>query len=237
VSTLEATEVTAGYGRTAVLRGVSVKVAAGAVVALLGPNGAGKTTLVKTLSGLVRCRSGTILLDGRPIHREDAETIVGLGVIQVPQGRLLFPDLTVAENLEMGAYRGEARGRFAERLEYVHGLFPVLASRHRQQAGVLSGGEQQMLAIARALMACPRFLILDEPSLGLAPLVVEEIFEVIRRINGEGVPVLLAEQNARLALATAHHCYVLQNGRIAIEGTSAELLADEQVRRSYLGIR
>ena len=235
--TLEATGVVSGYSRVNVLHEISLKVPAGGVVGLLGPNGAGKTTLVKTVSGLVRCREGTILLDGRPIHRLRAEEIVSLGIIHVPQGRLLFPDLTVDENLEMGAYRAAARPRLEDQLAYVRGLFPILASRRRLRAGVLSGGEQQMLAIGRALMACPKFLILDEPSLGLAPRVVEEIFDVIRRINHEGVTVLLAEQNARLALGVARTCYVLQSGRIAVQGASAELLQDEQVRRSYLGIR
>ena len=234
---LEVTGLISGYSRVDVLHEISLKVPEGSIVGLLGPNGAGKTTLVKTVSGLVRCRKGTIRLDGRPIHRLRADNIVGLGIIHVPQGRLLFPDLTVDENLEMGAYRLEARLRFDERLAYVRGLFPVLASRRRLRAGLLSGGEQQMLAIGRALTACPRFLILDEPSLGLAPRLVEEIFDVIRRINHEGVTVLLAEQNARLALGVARQCYVLQNGRIAVQGTSAELLRDEQVRRSYLGIR
>ena len=234
---LEVTGLISGYSRVDVLHEISLKVPEGSIVGLLGPNGAGKTTLVKTVSGLVRCRKGTIRLDGRPIHRLRADNIVSLGIIHVPQGRLLFPDLTVDENLEMGAYRLEARLRFDERLAYVRGLFPVLASRRRLRAGLLSGGEQQMLAIGRALTACPRFLILDEPSLGLAPRLVEEIFDVIRRINHEGVTVLLAEQNARLALGVARQCYVLQNGRIAVQGTSAELLRDEQVRRSYLGIR
>lgn len=237
MSRLEVTGIVAGYSRVNVLRDVSLKVPEGSVVALLGPNGAGKTTLVKTISGLLRCRHGSILLDGRPIHRLRAEAIVDLGVVQVPQGRLLFPDLTVDENLELGAYRPGARPRFEERRVYVRSLFPVLASHRHQRAGVLSGGEQQMLALARGLMACPTFLILDEPSLGLAPRLVEEIFDAVRRINREGVTVLLAEQNARLALGVARHCYVLQNGRIAIQGTSTELLHDEQVRRSYLGIR
>jgi branched-chain amino acid transport system ATP-binding protein len=237
VSRLEATGVVAGYSRINVLHDISLKVPERGIVGLLGPNGAGKTTLVKTIAGLVRCREGAIHLDSRPIHRLRAEEIVNLGMIHVPQGRLLFPDLSVDENLEMGAYRAAARPRFEERLAYVRGLFGILASRGRQRAGVLSGGEQQMLAIGRALMACPSFLILDEPSLGLAPRVVEEIFEVITRINDEGVTILLAEQNARLALGVARQCYVLQNGRIAIQGTSTELLQDEQVRRSYLGIR
>jgi branched-chain amino acid transport system ATP-binding protein len=237
VSRLEATGVVAGYSRINVLHDISLKVPERGIVGLLGPNGAGKTTLVKTIAGLVRCREGAIHLDSRPIHRLRAEEIVNLGMIHVPQGRLLFPDLTVDENLEMGAYRAAARPRFEERLAYVRGLFPILAGRGRQRAGVLSGGEQQMLAIGRALMACPSVLILDEPSLGLAPRVVEQIFEVITRINHEGVTILLAEQNARLALGVARQCYVLQNGRIAIQGTSTELLQDEQVRRSYLGIR
>ena len=234
---LEVTAVVSGYSHVNVLHDVSLKVPDGGIVGLLGPNGAGKTTLVKTVSGLIRCRQGTILLDGRPIHRLRAEDIVDLGIIHVPQGRLLFPDLSVNENLEMGAYRPGARRRFEERLAYVQSLFPALASRRRLRAGVLSGGEQQMLAIGRALMACPRFLILDEPSLGLAPRVVEDILDVIGRINREGVTVLLAEQNARWALGLARQCYVLENGRIATQGTSTELLQNEQVRRSYLGIR
>ena len=226
-----------GYSRVDVLREVSMTVPDKGIVGLLGPNGAGKTTLVKTVSGLLRCRQGTIHLDGLPIHRLRAEQIVDLGIIHVPQGRLLFPDLTVAENLEMGAYRREARARFEERFAYVEELFPVLSSRRSQRAGVLSGGEQQMLAIGRALMACPKFLILDEPSLGLAPRVVEEIFDIVGRINDEGVTVLLAEQNARLALGIARECYVLESGRVAVKGASADLVKDERVRRSYLGVR
>jgi branched-chain amino acid transport system ATP-binding protein len=234
---LEAAAVVSGYTRVDVLHDVSLAVPDGGIVGLLGPNGAGKTTLVKTISGLVRCRRGAITLDGQPIHTLRVDEVVGLGVIHVPQGRLLFPDLTVEENLELGAYRAGARVRYAERLAYVHGLFPILASRRQQRAGVLSGGEQQMLAIGRALMSCPKLLILDEPSLGLAPRVIEEIFEAIRRINREGVTVLLAEQNARLALGLATRCYVLENGHVGVQGTSADLLGNEQVRRSYLGIR
>jgi branched-chain amino acid transport system ATP-binding protein len=237
MQTLEASAVVSGYTRVDVLHEVSLTVAVGSIVGLLGPNGAGKTTLVKTISGLVRCRRGTIRLDNRPIHGLRAEEIVGLGVIHVPQGRLLFPDLSVYENLELGAYRAAARDRLAERLAYVQRLFPILASRRQQRAGVLSGGEQQMLAIGRALMACPSFLILDEPSLGLAPRTIEEIFDAIRRINAEGVTVLLAEQNARLALSLAARCYVLENGRVGVHGASDELLGNEQIRRSYLGIR
>jgi branched-chain amino acid transport system ATP-binding protein len=234
---LEAIDLVGGYGGLDVLHGVSLKVPSGALVSLLGPNGAGKTTLVRAISGLLRCRQGSVYLAGQPIHDLPAEEIVELGVIQVPQGRMLFPELTVEENLELGAYRRAARRRIVASLADVYALFPVLASRRRQRAGVLSGGEQQMLAIGRALMASPRFLILDEPSLGLAPRITEHIFGVIRQINDAGVPVLLVEQNARLALGIARHCYVLRQGRIAAQGTTTELLGNEQIRRIYLGIR
>ncbi len=229
--------VSSWYGASDVLREVSLEVPAGGIVGLLGPNGAGKTTLARTVSGLLPARSGTITLGGRPIRGRKAHEIAALGLMHVPQGRLLFPEFTVLENLEMGAYLRRDRAGVREARERVQELFPVLRARRSQLAGTLSGGEQQMLAIARALMNNPRLLILDEPSVGLAPRAIAEIFRVIEEVNARGVTVLLAEQNARLALDVARFCYVLQNGRIAVEGPSRELLADERVRRSYLGIR
>lgn len=229
--------VSSGYGAGNVLHDVSLEVPAGDIVGLLGPNGAGKTTLARTVSGLVPARSGVITLAGRPIHDRKAHEIVALGLMHVPQGRLLFPEFTVLENLEIGAYLRRDPAGVREARERVQQLFPVLGARRRQLAGMLSGGEQQMLAIARALMNDPKILILDEPSVGLAPRVIAEIFRVIEQVNAAGVTVLLAEQNARLALDVARTCYVLQNGCIAVEGRSRELLADERVRRSYLGIR
>ncbi|MFI4988847.1 MAG: ABC transporter ATP-binding protein [Alphaproteobacteria bacterium] len=233
---LEIAEVVSGYGRAAVLRGVSLRVADGAIVGLLGPNGAGKTTLAKTISGLVPCRAGRIELDGKALHGRRAQDIVRLGLVQVPQGRMLFPEMTVEENLEMGGYLARGRQHFQQSLARVMALFPILDERRRQLAGVLSGGEQQMLAIGRALMVEPRLLILDEPSIGLAPRVVDEIFAVIRRVNAEGTAILLVEQNARRVLAMASHCVVLESGRVAVAGSSAELLGNELVRKSYLGL-
>jgi branched-chain amino acid transport system ATP-binding protein len=233
---LEIEHLTAGYGRTDVLRDVSVSVPAGAIVGLLGPNGAGKTTLVRSVSRLTRIRSGQIRLDGRPIHRLAPEAVVDAGIVHVPQGRMLFPDLSVEDNLQLGAYRHAARGQYRNNLAKVEGYFPVLKERRRQYAGVLSGGEQQMLAIGRALMAEPRLLILDEPSLGLAPRIVEEIFEVIRRINEQGVTVLMAEQNAAKALQAAENIYVLETGCIVHSGKSSELAQSETIRKTYLGV-
>lgn len=232
---LEVAGIVAGYGRTAVLRTVSFRVPAKALVGVLGPNGAGKTTLARTITGLLACRSGRIVFDGQPIHRMRAQDIVRLGLHHVPQGRLLFPDMTVRENLEMGAYL--ARGAAVrDGLDRVHALFPILAERRHQPAGALSGGQQQMLAIGRALMLTPKLLILDEPSIGLAPRVIDEIFDVIRRINAEGTAVLLAEQNARRVLAVADHSVILESGRVAAEGSGERLLADDTVRGTYLGL-
>ena len=183
---LEVSDLIAGYGRGDVLRGVSLRVPDAAVVGLLGPNGAGKSTLARAISGLLRPRAGRITFDGRPVHRMRAQDIVRLGLLHVPQGRMLFPDMTVGENLEMGAYLADGRAAVRQGLDRVHGLFPILAERRRQLAGLLSGGQQQMLAIGRALMLRPRLLILDEPSIGLAPRIIDEIFAVIRRINQEG---------------------------------------------------
>jgi branched-chain amino acid transport system ATP-binding protein len=233
---LELRGVHAGYGRIDVLHGVSLTVPQGGMVGLLGPNGAGKTTLVRAISGLARVSAGEIVFEGRPLRGRAAEDIVALGIIHVPQGRMLFPDLTVAENLELGAYLKDARREYAANLLRVEAYFPVLAERRGQAAGVLSGGEQQMLAIGRALMARPRLLMLDEPSLGLAPKLVDEIFNVLRRINADGVGVLVAEQNAMKVLETAGHVHVLENGCLALSGASAELAKDEKIQQSYLGV-
>jgi len=234
---LKVSNLSAGYGRINVLKGVSLEVPPLTICGLLGPNGAGKTTLVKTVSGLLTRRTGSIVFNGNPIDHLPAEKIVVLGLIQVAQGRLLFPELTVEENLQMGAYLRKNRREYTLNVRRVRDLFPILAERRNQLAGTLSGGEQQMLAIARSLMSRPQFLILDEPSLGLGPRIVDEIFSTIKHIKEDKITVLLAEQNARKVLTMAQECYIMENGRIAIQGVAAHLLKDEQVRRSYLGIR
>ena len=208
----------------------------GAFVGLLGPNGAGKTTLLRSISGLTRVSAGEILFGGQPVHRRSAETIVARGIIHVPQGRMLFPDLTVGENLQLGAYLKTARLDYAKTLDRVETLFPILRERRHQSAGVLSGGEQQMLAIGRALMAQPRLLLLDEPSLGLAPRIVAEIFAVLSHLNDEGTTILVAEQNARMVLRRAQQVFVLENGRVAHSGSSEQLTKSDEIRRSYLGV-
>lgn len=233
---LEVRELVAGYGEVQVLRGVSLRVGRGEVVALVGSNGAGKTTTLRTISGLIRPAAGQVFFDGRRIDGLEPHQIVRLGVVQVPEGRKLFPSLTVLENLELGAYVPEARRYRAQSLELVFELFPVLAERRRQAAGTLSGGQQQMLVIGRALMARPKLLMLDEPSLGLAPNVVAEIFRKVGQIREAGTTVLLVEQNVRRALRVADRGYVLENGRIVLEGSGAELMANDHVRRAYLGI-
>ena len=233
---LEVRHLGAGYGRVDVLRDVSISAADGAFVGLLGPNGAGKTTLLRSISGLTRISAGEIVFGGRVIHRRPAETIVAHGIIHVPQGRMLFPDLTVRENLQLGAYLKAARRDYAKTLDRVEMLFPILRERRHQAAGVLSGGEQQMLAIGRALMAQPRLLLLDEPSLGLAPRAVAEIFAVLSQINREGTTILVAEQNARMILQRAQHVFVLENGRVAHAGPSEQLAKSDEIRRSYLGV-
>jgi len=226
----------AGYGHADVLRQVSIEVARGAFVGLLGPNGAGKTTLMRSISGLTRIRDGDIQLEGRSIRGSSPESIVDLGVIHVPQGRMLFPDLTVEENLQLGAFRSAARTHYRESLDHVEHFFPALKKRRDRRAGVLSGGEQQMLAIGRALMARPALLILDEPSIGLAPRIIDEIFEVLLGINKGGVTVLLAEQNAMKVLQSTSSVYILENGTIAHQGSSEDLRNSEVVRHSYLGL-
>ena len=233
---LEIRTMTAGYGRVDVLRDVSITVPDRGIVGLLGPNGAGKSTLIRSISGLTQVRSGEILFEGKQIQTRAPEDIVEMGIIQVPQGRMLFPDLSIEDNLQLGAYRTVARRSFQKALNQVHAYFPILRERRQQRAGVLSGGEQQMLAIGRALVAQPRLLILDEPSLGLAPLIIETIFGVIKQVNADGLTVLVAEQNAMKVLQTAETVYVLENGRIAHAGTSHELAASKTIQQSYLGI-
>jgi branched-chain amino acid transport system ATP-binding protein len=231
---VEALEV--AYGKIQALWGISVEIPEGEIVAVVGANGAGKTTMLKTLSGLLRPMAGRIALDDRRIDLLSPAEIVGLGVVHVPEGRKLFPEMTVLDNLLVGGYPAGARSRRPQRLEHVFTVFPRLAERRRQLAGTLSGGEQQMVAIGRGLMAGPRILMLDEPSLGLAPIMVQEMFSVIGEINRTGVTVLLVEQNTEHALALAHRGFVLESGRVALSGTGRELLASPQVREAYLGL-
>jgi branched-chain amino acid transport system ATP-binding protein len=224
------------YGHVHVLKGVSLAVDEGEVVALIGANGAGKSTTLRVISGLIRPRDGDILLGGRSIVKTPPHQIVYAGVSHAPEGRKIFSTLTVNENLSMGAYSlGNAKGRIEEHRERVYTLFPRLLERRSQLAGTLSGGEQQMLAIGRALMSDPKLLLLDEPSLGLAPLLVKAIFDTVREINRMGMTVLLVEQNARAALKLANKGYVLETGRIVLSGPAVQLLADERVRKAYLG--
>jgi branched-chain amino acid transport system ATP-binding protein len=231
---LEVRSLRAGYGAIEVLRGVDLAVGAGEIVALLGSNGAGKSTLNNNVSGLYRPFGGTISFNGQPIAGTPSMHIVEAGLVQVPEGRRVFPNLSVRENLELGSYR---RGRTAraKNLEHVLTVFPRLNERLAQLAGTLSGGEQQMLAIGRGLMSEPRLLILDEPSLGLSPLLVEEMFALIGRLNRDGLAILLVEQNVVQSLAIAHRAYVLENGRIALSGDAAELAQHPELRKSYLG--
>ena len=226
------------YGPIMALRGVSFTVPAGAIVTILGANGAGKTTILKTVSGVMDPQKGSVTLEGRPIHGLDPDRVARLGLSHVPEGREVFPFLSVRENLRMGAYARHDGAAVAQDLEMVTEYFPVLASRAEQRAGSLSGGEQQMLAIGRALMARPKVMLLDEPSLGLSPKRVKDIFDIIRRINRErGVTVLLVEQNANLALQTADYGYVLELGRIVMEDTCERLLQKDDIREFYLGLK
>jgi len=232
---LEVEGLRAGYGPVEVLHGVDLAIGTREIVALLGSNGAGKSTLNNNLSGLYRPFAGRISLDGEEIAGEAPDRIVGRGLVQVPEGRRVFPNLSVRENLALGSYR-RGRTRRQQNLARVSTLFPRLAERLRQRAGTLSGGEQQMLAIGRALMAEPRLLILDEPSLGLSPLLVEEMFALIGRLREDGLSILLVEQNVVQSLALADRAYVLENGRVALSGTGAELLDNAELKRSYLGL-
>jgi branched-chain amino acid transport system ATP-binding protein len=223
------------YGAIHALKGVSLEVRAGEIVTLIGANGAGKSTTLRSINGLSHPRQGTIRFQGRDITNAAPHDVVKLGIAQSPEGRRLFPRMTVMENLEMGAFQREDRSTFQEDLERVFELFPRLYERRTQKAGTMSGGEQQMCAMGRALMARPKLLMLDEPSMGLAPIFVERIFEIVREINQQGTPVLLVEQNALMALDAAHRGYVLETGRIALAGPASELRENEQVRRTYLG--
>jgi branched-chain amino acid transport system ATP-binding protein len=230
--------VDAGYGALTVLRRVSLHVSPGEIVTIVGANGAGKTTLLRTVAGLVRARGGEVVFDGKAATRLRTEEIVALGCSLVPEGRQVFAPMEVRENLLLGAHVQVARGnraQVAQDLERVYAMFPILEMRQRQLAGTLSGGEQQMLAIGRALMARPKLMMLDEPSMGLAPLVVKDIFGIVKRIAEEGTTVLLVEQNARSALQVATRGYVLETGRIVLQGTAEELLANRDVQRAYLG--
>jgi branched-chain amino acid transport system ATP-binding protein len=230
-------DLVAGYGDVVVLRGISLEVPDSKVVALLGANGNGKTTTLNAISGLAtQVRSGTILLDGADIGRLPPHERVEAGIAHVPQGRQLFPFMSVRENLELGAYAPRGRGRGTETLDWLFTIFPRVKERLGQAAGSLSGGEQQMCAIARGLMSQPRYLLLDEPSLGLAPIVVKQVMRVIGTIASRGIGILLVEQNVALALGQATHAYVLEHARIAIEGPAPELAKDDRVRRAYLGL-
>jgi branched-chain amino acid transport system ATP-binding protein len=227
--------VRAGYGPIEVLKGISLEVQAGEIVTLIGANGAGKTTTLMTVSGAVRAREGRIVFDGAEIQGLPAHRIVARGLSQSPEGRKIFPRLTVLENLEMGAFTRRDPKGIAEDLEKAYVLFPILKERREQAGGTLSGGEQQMLAVARALMSRPKLLLLDEPSLGLAPLICLRIFDVLRELNRQGMTVLLVEQNARLALKLAHRAYVLETGSVVASGPAEKLLHDPKIKDAYLG--
>ncbi len=233
---LSLSAVCAGYGSFQVLFGVSLDVPRGQAVGVIGPNGAGKTTLMRVISGLVQIRSGTVTLDGEPIDGLPAHRIVEQGIAHVPEHRRLFPRLSVEENLRIGAFIPRARRGFARQLDRVYGLFPRLKERRQQPAGTLSGGEQQMCAIGRALMSDPKLLLLDEPSAGLAPLVVSQVFELIRRIRGEGLTVLIVEQNVQQVLEVVDRAYLLEVGAVRLAGTADELKGNPFIRRSYMGL-
>ena len=233
---LKITDLNVYYGAIHALSGVDLEVNEGEIVTMIGANGAGKSTTIRTVSGLVRPRSGAILFEGKPIHTLPPHEIVILGVGQSPEGRRVFGNMSVRENLDLGAFtRSRHKAEVKSDMERMYALFPRLKERESQPAGTLSGGEQQMLAIARALMARPRLLLLDEPSLGLAPFLVQSIFKIIRDINSRGVTVLLVEQNANQALRIADRGYVLETGRVVLSGTAASLLKDDSVRKAYLG--
>ena len=228
--------VSAGYGSFQALFGVSLEVKAGESVAVIGPNGAGKTTLLRVISKLIDATAGEIRMEGRSLNAVPAHEVIGLGIAQVPENRRLFPRLSVEDNLKMGAYLPAARAKFAERLEMVFALFPRMKERRAQLAGTLSGGEQQMCAIGRALMSGPKLLLLDEPSAGLAPVVVQAIFEVVKKMSAEGYTVLIVEQNVRQVLKVVDRAYLLETGRIKSSGSAAELLDSSEIKKAYLGI-
>jgi branched-chain amino acid transport system ATP-binding protein len=232
---LEIKDLYVHYGVICAIKGISLTVSDGEIVTLIGANGAGKTTTLHTVSGLKKPTSGKILLDGVDITATSAIERVGMGISHVPEGRRIFSAMTVLENLELGAYLRKDKQGISKDLKMVYDLFPILSDRKKQAAGTLSGGEQQMLAIGRALMSRPKILFLDEPSMGLAPLLVQEIFRIIRDINSSGTTILLVEQNARMALQVASHAYVLETGSIVLSGTGAELMQSEEVKKAYLG--
>jgi branched-chain amino acid transport system ATP-binding protein len=233
---LDLKSVDAGYGTFQALFGVSLEVKAGEAVGVIGPNGAGKTTLMRVISGLIRPRAGTITMQGTNVLATPPHRIVNLGIAHVPENRRLFPRLTVEENLKMGAFVREARAHYDERLEVVFGLFPRMKERRHQMAGTMSGGEQQMCAIGRALMSDPKLLLLDEPSAGLAPVVVQQVFELVRRIRESGLTVLIVEQNVQQVLHVVDRAYLLEAGTIRASGTSAEMLASDTIKQAYLGV-
>ena len=231
---LEINDLHVHYGAVNALNGISLTVNDGEIVSLIGANGAGKTTTLRTISGLEKASAGTVKFDGHDLLHTEPSKIISLGLAHVPEGRHIFPEMTVAENLEMGAYAAGSDSA-AETMADVFQRFPRLKERRRQAAGTLSGGEQQMLAVGRALMAKPKMILMDEPSMGLSPLLVKEIFSIIREVNRQGITVLLVEQNAKMALAISNRAYVLETGRITLSGSAAELLADDRVKKAYLG--
>jgi branched-chain amino acid transport system ATP-binding protein len=233
---LELRNIDTHYGNIQALRDVSLTINEGEIVSLIGANGAGKSTTLMSICGGVPVTRGEILFEGKPMHTMKADRIVRLGINQVPEGRLIFSDMTVMENLDLGAFLRDDKDGIKRDLDYVFSLFPILAERRRQQGGTLSGGEQQMLAISRALMARPRLLLLDEPSLGLAPIIITQIFQIIEKVNQDGVTVFLVEQNANQALKIADRAYVMETGRITMSGTGTSLLADDNVKKAYLGM-
>lgn len=233
---LELRNIDVFYGDVQVIRDVSFEVKKGEIVALIGANGAGKSTILKTISGLIRPRKGEVFFEGIPIHKIEPYKLIEMGLSLVPEGRRLFVEMTVEENLEMGALKGEAKKKREKSKELVFELFPRLKERRRQLAGTLSGGEQQMLSIGRGLMSKPRLMMFDEPSLGLAPILVKEIFDVIKRIRNEGTTVLIVEQNTKQTLTISDRAYVLETGRITLNGTGQALLNDEHIKKAYLGV-
>ena len=234
---LELKNIKTYYGNIQALKDVSIKISEGEIITLIGANGAGKSTTLMSICGIVPPRSGEVRFMGKPIQNLPPNNIVSLGISQVPEGRRIFPFLSVAENLDMGAFLRRDKEEIKRDIDYIYELFPILAERRHQAGGTLSGGEQQMLAISRALMAKPRLLLLDEPSLGLAPLVVKQIFEIIKKINAESkTTIFLVEQNANMALKVAHRGYVMETGRVSMTDTAANLLANDEVRKAYLGI-
>lgn len=233
---LEVENLAAGYGPMQVLHGMTFRVQEGQLVSLLGTNGAGKTTTLRTISGLLKTRSGRVRFLGEDITRVSASDIVKAGLVQVPEGRKLFVDMTVMENLELGAYTPKARKNRKKNLEWVFELFPILKERQKQLVGSMSGGQQQMVAIARGLMAEPKLLIMDEPSIGLSPLLTKQVFDIIRTIKEQGVTVLLVEQNLDQALAMSDYAYVVEHGRVVMSGTGEELMKDENLKKAYLGM-